>query len=145
MRVLTPAHLGEGLVKSEPGTHGHRRRERGVSQFGADPDPHIAALGRVIREISILNNLLFGFLLVFTGANVPLDALPEFFQVLSHGLPLPHGIEAARELAGGATLGHVGGLVAAEAVVGVVYGLLGFAMLRAFEALSRRRATLELV
>ena len=105
----------------------------------------LAALGLVIREISILNNLLFGFLLVFTGANVPIDALPQFFQVLSHGLPLRHGIEAARELAGGATLGHVGGLVAAEAVVGLVYGLLGFSMLRAFEALSRRRATLELV
>ena len=104
----------------------------------------LAALGLVIREISILNNLLFGFLLVFTGANVPLDAFPDVIQTLSHALPLRHGIEAAREIAAGATLGDVVGLVAAEAFVGVLYGVCGFAMLRAFEELSRRRATLEI-
>lgn len=105
----------------------------------------LAALGLVIREISILNNLLFGFLLVFTGANVPIDALPEVLQVISHGLPLRHGIEAARDIASGATLADVRGLVAVEAFVGLVYGVFGFTMLRLFEGWSRRRATLEIV
>ena len=103
----------------------------------------LAALGLVIREISVLNNVLFGFLLVFTGANVPIDVLPDLIATLSHGLPIRHGIEAARELAAGATLGGVRGLVAVEALVGVVYGALGFTMLRVFERTSRRRATLE--
>lgn len=105
----------------------------------------LAALGLVVREISVLNNLLFGFLLVFTGANVPLDALPDVLQLISHGLPLRHGIEAAREVAAGASLGDVRGLVGAEALVGLAYGVFGFSMLRLFEQLSRRRATLDLV
>jgi ABC-2 type transport system permease protein len=104
-----------------------------------------AALGLVIRDVSLLSNVLYGFLLVFSGANVPLDELPDPIAAASHGLPLRHGIEAARRLADGATLGDVGGLVAAEALVGGVYAVGGFALIRAFERLSRRRATLEIV
>jgi ABC-2 type transport system permease protein len=102
-----------------------------------------AALGLVIRETAVLSNILFGLLLVFTGANVPLDVLPDWIETLSHALPIRHGIEAARELADGATLGDVRALIGAEALVGAVYAVLGFGMIRAFEALSRRRATLE--
>jgi ABC-2 type transport system permease protein len=103
-----------------------------------------AALGLVIREIAVLSNILFGLLLVFTGANVPLDVLPDWLATLSHGLPIRHGIQAARELADGASLGDVRGLIGAEALVGAVYGVFGFGMIRAFELLSRRRATLEI-
>lgn len=102
-----------------------------------------AALGLVIRDTGLLSNMLFGLLLVFSGANVPLDVLPDWIETLSHGLPIRHGIEAARELAAGSTLADVRGLIGAEALVGSVYAVLGFAMIRAFEVLSRRRATLE--
>ena len=104
-----------------------------------------AALGLVIRDVGILNNLLFGFLLVFTGANVPIDLLPGWIRTISQGLPLTHGIAAARELAAGATLAGVGDLVAREALVGGVYAAIGFTMIRVFEGWSRRRATLEIV
>lgn len=103
-----------------------------------------AALGLVIREVAVLSNILFGLLLVFTGANVPLEVLPGPLETLAHGLPLTHGIEAARELAGGAGLGDVAGLIGRELLVGGVYGVLGFAMIRLFERESRRRATLEI-
>jgi ABC-2 type transport system permease protein len=74
---------------------------------------------------------------------VPIGELPDWLATASHGLPLRHAIEAARRLADGETLGDVAGLVAAEALVGAVYAAIGFALIRALEGLSRRRATLE--
>ena len=51
--------------------------------------------------------------------------------------------EAARRLADGQPFSHVGGLVAAEAFVGVVWGVLGYTAIRTLEWQSRIHATLE--
>jgi ABC-2 type transport system permease protein len=87
--------------------------------------------------------VMFGFLLIFPGANVPLDALPGWMSTAAQGMPFTHAIEAARRLAAGSGLGDVRGLVEAELLVGAVYGLVGYAVLRWFEVQSRRHATLE--
>ena len=102
-----------------------------------------AALGLIIRETAVLSNIIFGLLLIFTGANVPIDDLPAWMQAVSEVLPFTHAIEAARELADGASLADVSGLVGAEALIGTVYVAVGYAMLRWVEIVSRRRATLE--
>jgi ABC-2 type transport system permease protein len=102
-----------------------------------------AAVSLRIRENAVLSNVIFGFLLIFTGANVPLDALPGWMSTAAQGMPFTHAIEAARKLAAGAGLGDVSGLVGAEVLVGVVYGLLGYGLLRWFEVLGRRYATLD--
>lgn len=102
-----------------------------------------AALGLRVRETATLNNIVFGLLLVFCGTNVALDELPGWMSFLSQGMPLTHGIEAARRLAGGQSLGTVGGLIGAELLVGAAYGVVGYALLRFMEAQSRRLATLE--
>ncbi len=102
-----------------------------------------AALGLIIRETAVLSNIIFGLLLIFTGANVPIDDLPGWMQAVSEVLPFTHAIEAARELADGASLADVSGLVGAEALIGTVYVAVGYTMLRWVEIVSRRRATLE--
>jgi len=102
-----------------------------------------AALGFVVRETATLNNIMFGILLIFTGANVALADLPGWMSTLAQGLPLTHAIEAARRLADGASVGRVGGLIAAELLVGAVYAVLGYWGLRVMERESRVRATLE--
>ena len=76
-------------------------------------------------------------------ANVPIDQLPGWMQAISSVLPFTHGIEAAREIADGATLADVGGLLATEAAIGVAYSALGFAFIRHAERLSLRYATLD--
>ena len=101
-----------------------------------------AAVGFVVRDTATLNNIFFGILLVFTGANVALDDLPGWMSTTAQGLPLTHAIEAARKLADGASFSHVGGLVAAEALVGAVYGMLGYLGLGVMERQSRVHATL---
>jgi ABC-2 type transport system permease protein len=102
-----------------------------------------AAIGLRVRETATLNNIVFGVLLVFCGVNVALDELPGWMSFISQGLPLTHGIEAARRLAGGQSLGTVGGLVGAEVAVGATYTVLGYLLLRYMEWQSRRLATLE--
>jgi ABC-2 type transport system permease protein len=101
------------------------------------------ALGLRVREVAVLGNILFGLLLIFSGANVPLDELPGWMRAISDVTPLTHGIEAARSLADGATLGSVDHLIAQELLVGAVYGLVGYSLIRVFEWQGRVRATLE--
>jgi len=102
-----------------------------------------AAASLRIRENAVLSNVIFGFLLIFTGANVPLDSLPDWMGTVAQGLPFTHAIKAAREVAAGASLGDVRGLLGAELLVGAIYGVAGYALLRWFEVLGRRYATLE--
>ena len=102
-----------------------------------------AALALRVRETAVLSNVIFGVLLVFCGVNVPIDRLPDWMAAVSPWLPLTHAIDAARQLADGAALGEVGGLLLREISVGAGYVVIGMAMLSYFEWESRRRATLE--
>ena len=102
-----------------------------------------AGLGLRVRETAVLSNVIFGILLVFSGANVPLDELPTWMSSISNVLPLTHGISAARSLADGATLGDVTDQVGAEALVGLAYAIAGYLLLRMLERQSRVHGTLE--
>ena len=63
----------------------------------------------------------------------------------AQGLPVTHAVEAGRDVVAGASLDSVADLLAAELAIGVAYLLLGLALLRHFETVARRRATIELV
>jgi ABC-2 type transport system permease protein len=102
-----------------------------------------AGIGLVMREQAVLANIMFGVLLIFTGANVAVDQLPGWMQSISNVLPFTHGIEAAREVADGASLSAVADLLAVEVALGLVYGALGYAFIRGAERLSLRWATLD--
>jgi hypothetical protein len=64
---------------------------------------------------------------------------------VGRGLPISHGIDAARQVVRGESLGSVAGLVWTEIAVGAAYAAAAFGLFRYFEADSRRRATLELI
>jgi ABC-2 type transport system permease protein len=102
-----------------------------------------AGIGLVMREQAVLANIMFGVLLIFTGANVAVDQLPGWMQSISNVLPFTHGIEAAREVADGASLSAVADLLAVEVSLGLAYGALGYAFIRGAERLSLRWATLD--
>lgn len=103
-----------------------------------------AAIGLRVRETAVLSNVLFGTLLIFCGANVPLSELPQWMATVGNLLPLTHAIEAARDVAAGAPWSDVAGLVGTELLIGAGYAVLGLSLLRFFESQSRRRATLEI-
>jgi ABC-2 type transport system permease protein len=102
-----------------------------------------AAIGLVVRETAVLANIVFGLLLILTGANVPLERLPGILPTISEALPFTHAIAAGRRVADGEPLSAVAGLVGTEVAIGTIYLVAGFALLRALEHLSRRHATLE--
>jgi ABC-2 type transport system permease protein len=102
-------------------------------------------IGFRVRETAVLSNVMFGFLLVFCGVNVPLHDLPGWMSTAAQGMPLTHAIEAARKVADGASLGAVSGLLGAEVLIGVAYVLVGLVLLRLLEVQGRRYATLERV
>ena len=103
----------------------------------------IGALGLRGRNVSLFADMIAGSMLLVSGANVPLDQLPQWIQTLGSVLPVTHGIEAARELAAGATLADVADLLATELAIGAVLLVVGLVMLRVFEWEGRRSATLE--
>jgi ABC-2 type transport system permease protein len=82
-------------------------------------------------------------MLLFCGVNVPLSVLPGWMSAISRCLPLTHGIAAAREIAAGASLGSVAGLVLTELAIGAAWAAAGFALFRLLERASRRRAVLD--
>ncbi len=81
---------------------------------------------------------------VGAGVNVPLDLLPGWLSTIAQGLPVTHGVEAARELVAGGTLTDVAPLLGAELLVGVAYAAVGLFLVRLFEVEARRGASLEL-
>ena len=101
------------------------------------------AIGLRARDVFFLANLVVFLLLLFCGVNVPLETLPGWMENVAQALPLTHGIEAAREIAAGASLADVSDLVWTEAAIGIAYAVVAFLLFRFFEADSRRRATLE--
>jgi ABC-2 type transport system permease protein len=102
-----------------------------------------AALALRVRETAVLSNVIFGILLIFSGVNVPVSALPAWMATVSPWLPLTHGIGAAREVASGAPLSSVTGALLAETGLGVLYGAGGPLLPAHSDSEARRRATLE--
>ena len=102
-----------------------------------------AAVSLRVRENAVLSNVIFGFLLIFTGANVPISELTGWMQDISHVLQLTHAIEASRELASGASFASVTDLLATELGIGFTYLAAGLVLLRVFEWQGRKHASLE--
>jgi ABC-2 type transport system permease protein len=103
----------------------------------------VGAVGLRARNVISFSWLFVPILLLVSGANVPRDQLPDWLQAVGSGLPLTHGIEAARDLVAGQTLAENGRLLLLELVIGLAYAALGILLLRVFELESRRTASLE--
>jgi ABC-2 type transport system permease protein len=88
-------------------------------------------------------NLIMMGILLFCGVNIPLSELPGWMQFVGQLLPFTHGLQAIREAAEGAGLGQVGGLIALELLIGVVYALAAFALFSLLERSARQNATLD--
>ena len=105
----------------------------------------VGAFGLRLRDVFTFSNPAYFLMLLLCGVNVPLQALPHWLRIVGSGMPLTHGIEAARKVAAGSSLGSVGGLIGTEALIGACYFAAAYVLLRVFEAEGRRRASLELI
>jgi ABC-2 type transport system permease protein len=103
----------------------------------------IGSIGLRAKDFFFAANMTNFLLLLFCGVNVPIDVLPEWMQTISRCLPLTHGIMAGREIADGASLGDVSGLVWTEAGIAAAYAAAAYAVFRILEHESRRSAVLD--
>ena len=103
----------------------------------------LGCLSLVTVNVMFINNFVYFALLIFSGANVPIDKFPGAMQAVSWGLPLTRGIIAARSLIGGASLADISSLLWGELGIGLLYGLLGYFLFAWFEVQAKRHGTLE--
>ncbi|HEX7626538.1 MAG TPA: ABC transporter permease, partial [Gaiellaceae bacterium] len=103
----------------------------------------LGSIGLRAKDFFFAANLAYFLMLLFCGVNIPLSVLPGWMSAVGRCLPLTHGIAAAREVAAGASLGHVAGLVWTEAGVAVAYAAAGFVLFRVLERESRRSGVLD--
>jgi ABC-2 type transport system permease protein len=105
----------------------------------------MGCLSLLTANVMFVNNFVYFSLLVFSGANVEISALPGWMQGISNALPLTRGIASARALTGGASLSDVTPLLVSEVGIGILYGLLGYFLFAWFELQAKKRGTLETV
>ena len=92
-----------------------------------------------------INNLAYFSLLIFSGANVPLESLPGWIQVISSAAA------ADARHRGCVSAGGWGGACRrlprscwGRLAIGIAYSLVGYVMFTVFEIEAKRRGTLEL-
>lgn len=105
----------------------------------------LGSIGLRARDIFFIGNSVVYVLLLLCGVNVPTGLLPGALQTIGRGLPLTHGIAAARKVVAGGSLGSVQSLLWTELAIGAAYAAAGYALFRFFEAEGRRRASLEVI
>lgn len=104
----------------------------------------LGALALGWAEFFLVSNGMYLVLLALAGVNFPVAELPGWLQPVSAALPFTRSIESARDALAGAPLGDVASPLLGELALGGGYFVLGYALLRAMEAVALRRGSLEL-
>ncbi|MDP3451236.1 MAG: hypothetical protein Q8R87_11705, partial [Anaerolineaceae bacterium] len=73
----------------------------------------------------------------------PITSLPLILQKLSWGLPLTRGIMAARLVMEGEGWSAIRSLIAGEALIGLIYILIGYLFFMFLEKRSMQSGTLD--
>ena len=66
-----------------------------------------APLAFTIGSFGVVATVPTGVLITLTGVLIPLDALPDVWRVIGHGLPITSGLAALRGALGGESLSAV--------------------------------------
>jgi len=103
----------------------------------------LGCLSLITRNVMFVNNTVYFLLLIFAGANVPIETLPSWMRSISYALPLTRGISTTRAAVAGETGSVIMPVLSQEFLIGLGYMLLGFILFRWFEQAAKRRGTLE--
>ncbi len=100
----------------------------------------LGAIGMRVRDVWVISNTVWVSLWLVSGANVARSALPDWLEVVGGLLPISHGIDAARAIAGGSP---AAGLIAREVALGAAWAAIATLLFRTFERSGRRHAALD--
>ncbi|GGW50888.1 ABC transporter permease [Streptomyces caelestis] len=105
----------------------------------------LGALSLRVRDSSVVSNMAFTLLILFSGANLPHEAMPAWMRAVATVTPMSHGIEALREFFAGASCSAIWPDLAAEGALAAGYAALALVLLRHFERRSRATASPHIV
>ncbi|MBN1267134.1 MAG: ABC transporter permease [Anaerolineales bacterium] len=103
----------------------------------------LGCLSLITRNVMFVNNTVYFLLLIFAGANIPLESMPPWMHSISRSLPLTRGISTARAAIAGSPASSILPVLLEELLIGLGYMLFGFMLFRWFEQAAKRRGTLE--
>ncbi len=103
----------------------------------------IGSVGVYLRSSMVLGSIVLYLGLLLCGVNFPISYLPDWLQPASYVLPLTYGVQAVREVATGATLGEVSGLIGAMLLIGIAFYVLAYLLFNYFEKLALKMGSLD--
>ena len=104
----------------------------------------MGCVGLITRNVMLVNNTVYFSMLLFSGANIRLESLPKWMQVVSSYIPLTRGIASTRLIVAGAGINEVLPLLLEEFLIGLIFTLLGFFLFSTFEKQAKKLGTLEI-
>jgi ABC-2 type transport system permease protein len=104
----------------------------------------MGCLSLITRNVMLVNNTVYFLLLVFSGANIPVEDLPKWMQAISNFLPLTRGVASSRMIINGGSLNDILPLLKEELLIGIVLSLLGYFLFKIFEFQAKRLGTLDI-
>lgn len=105
----------------------------------------MGCISLITANVMFVNNFVYFLLLLFSGANVPVETMPAWMVAIASALPLTRGIAAARALIAGQSISEVSPLMWGEFLIGAGYLFAGYVLFRWFEYQAKLRGTLETV
>ena len=103
----------------------------------------MGCLSLITRNVMLVNNTVYFLLLVFSGANIPVENLPAWMQPISQVLPLTRGVASTRAIIHGEDLADVWVLLREELLIGSALTILGYFLFKTFEIQAKRLGTLD--
>jgi ABC-2 type transport system permease protein len=104
----------------------------------------MGCVGLITRNVMFVNNTVYFSMLLFSGANISLESLPKWMQVVSSYIPLTRGIASTRLIVAGAGINEILPLLLEEFLIGLIFTLLGFFLFSTFEKQAKKLGTLEI-
>ena len=104
----------------------------------------LAVFALITDSMFLMLNALAMLLIIFSGANFPVSQLPVFAQWIAHAFPLYRSVAAANMAMGGSYSAEFGRLLLGEIMLGIVFILAAFALIKVIERISVRKATLDM-
>jgi ABC-2 type transport system permease protein len=104
----------------------------------------MGCLSLITRNVMLVNNTVYFALLIFSGANIPVNELPKWMQAISNVLPLTRGVACTRMIVNGASLSEIMPLLREELFIGIVLTVLGYFLFKVFEIQAKKLGTLDI-
>ncbi len=101
----------------------------------------IGIFALITREIHMLLNTTYSFMILFSGANIPKDDLPKACAIITNILPLSRSIEAARMIYNGNL--NVGMQLIQEFLLGCAYIFLALLLYNFLENIARKGSAID--